>query len=207
MKFLIAVCSCQRDKKLGQHDQIRISYGRALSSLADVRFFMGGDEPKDLLQDEVWLNAPDNYRGLPAKMREVIRWALNHGYDYVWKVDCDTRIFSQDFEKFPFGHYDYVGKFLGHEAYASGGGYGLSRRAMEVVLAFDGRAYWAEDVVTGEALRDHPEMRIFRLGYKDLYFARQGGGLPHDPAPQMQSAPQMPWRPTRHSKHGRGRFI
>ena len=53
--ILIAVESCQRDKGLGLHDHTRKSWGKDLSDIADLRFFVGGERRDDLLPDEIWI--------------------------------------------------------------------------------------------------------------------------------------------------------
>jgi hypothetical protein len=89
--------------------------------------------------------------GLCEKTQAMRRWALEHGYDYMFKADRDTflsprRLLASGFEK-----YDYVGHFPRHPQegfiptmpdsqgifpYASGGcGYWLSKRAMEAMVA------------------------------------------------------------------------
>lgn len=133
MKVLIAVVSCARDK--ASHELIRQTWAK--DSPVDVRFFVGrGCEV--LADDEIWLDVPDDWNGLPRKTQAVCRWAVAHGYDFLLKSDTDSyvcipRLLESDFEK-----YHYSG-CCGEQANiypdacfpANGGGYWLSRRAFE----------------------------------------------------------------------------
>lgn len=191
-KLLIAVESCQRDKALGHHEKIRITWGRQLSSTADVRFFMGGEQSDGLLSDEVWLNVPDDYLNLPLKTKAICEFMFDNGYQHVFKSDCDTTIFNGAFQRFNYQDYDYVGVFYGGKpgdqyAAASGPGYFLSRRAVEFVLQFDPSGFWAEDYMVGMALQPHivsGKIKAFHLE-DGIYAARScDRGAPHEACPE-----------------------
>ena len=90
MKTLIAVVSAHH--RIHWRDCIRDTWLPLVPvTQADVKFFMGRGDSL-LKNDEVTLNCDDSYLGLPEKVREIARWALSHGYDYMLKCDDDTVI-------------------------------------------------------------------------------------------------------------------
>jgi len=97
----------------------------------DYKFIMG-NPLVDAEPDELFLNVSDAYLDNIHKTIGTMRYAMTHGYDYVYKCDVDTlvnpsNLLGSDFEK-----YDYVGGLNGH--FASGGsGYWLSRKAIQII--------------------------------------------------------------------------
>jgi len=125
---------------------------------ADIRFVCGAPIP-----DAVCLNVPDTYPELPQKTFATVRYAVDHGYDLLIKVDDDTF-----FMLLP----GYLAEFAKHDClchvrpnkgkgspYPQGGCYSLSRRAMRAVL-------------------EHPE--LFTVGPEDLAVGQALGaeGIP-----------------------------
>lgn len=114
------------------------------------------------LQDEIMIPFPDGYHYLSYKRKESLRWALEHGYDYIFCASVDVyarpeRLLSSDFTK-----YDYHGMFCGNtgfagttnhlpESYIFGGGYWLSAKAARVIVNSP-VTYWCEDWWIGLAL-------------------------------------------------------
>ena len=173
-KLLIAVCSCQRDKNAGDHEHARQGWGKELSDIADLRLFVGGSErPDNLLDDEVWLEGvPDDYWSLPLKTKAILKHFLaDEQYAHCMKVDCDTTVFPRLFRAFVADHLagaDLASKFWnGCNPY--GPAYFLSRRAAEVVIAFDHKNMWQEDYMVGCALKQ---------GITDGTFVQKAFGLP-----------------------------
>lgn len=143
-KILIAIASCGRDTLNGFNDAIRETW--LSNTTVDYKFFIGrGATPKK--DDEILLDCPDHYIGLPYKTLEIVRWALNNNYDYIFKCDTDTFVMVDRLLQSGFEQYDYVGAFneaIGIEnavygklySWASGGsGYFISKKAGEIVLA------------------------------------------------------------------------
>jgi hypothetical protein len=160
-KILLAISSCERDCQNGYNQAVRDTWKRAVIG-ADCFFFVGnGSLP--LVSDEIRIPAPDGYLDLPYKTREIMRWALAHGYDFVFKCDTDTYVYPQDLLATGFEKYDYSGWFNAplkipnvvegkYYAWASGGiGYWLSRKGMQLVVASDPN-HWAEDLWVGQVL-------------------------------------------------------
>jgi hypothetical protein len=132
----------------------------------DYRYFLGRpsrvDRDVEYLESEdgpIW-NGPFRTWYLNRKTEGLIRYGLDHGYDYVFKCDDDTyiwpdRLLSSGFEK-----YDYSGVTephtswrIGHYRWAQGGaGYWLSRRAMEYAATYGLNTIPAEDFAVGYAL-------------------------------------------------------
>lgn len=133
MKVLIFVLSCARDRE--SHELIRQTWAKNIP--VDLRFFVGR-ECGISCDDEIRLDVPDDFDGMPQKMQEICRWAAVRDYDFMFKCDTDSyvcvpRLLESGFEK-----YHYSG-CCGEQANvypdacfpANGGGYWLSRRAFE----------------------------------------------------------------------------
>jgi hypothetical protein len=186
MTILIAIPACWRYKHYGRvtilphtmppneqveawRDHVREQLCKYFSdtlhdaSIPNVfyRIFYGRGADRAPRADEVFLDAPDDYLGLPEKCRQLFRWALEQGFDYVFKCDDDTGIVVARLLKSGFEQFDYSGfpNVVGGLTYASGGGgYWLSRRAMEIVVKGERDTRdsigWAEDWTTGRLLRE-----------------------------------------------------
>jgi hypothetical protein len=133
MRVLIAVMTCARDRSF-VHRELLCGHG------ADVRFFLGqGNE--NPAEDEVIVGEPDDYYSLPHKVRAAFRWALEQGYDYIFKCDYDTWVDVPALLASGFEGHEYIG-LMGDEGEGgglahcpSGGvGYWLSARAARIYL-------------------------------------------------------------------------
>lgn len=182
MKLLIGVESCTRDMRRGDHDVIRSTWGRDVKN-ARLLFFVGQD-PYNLycpFQDEVIVDAPDDYDSLTLKTIEIVRFAYEGGYEFLFKVDTDSFLIPDKLMKCGFEQFDYYGlsrptERIGQQFFycardrdgidhplekcwpwCSGGyGYHLSRKAMEVILAAPKPTskvmVWCEDLFVGQCL-------------------------------------------------------
>lgn len=175
-KILFAIIACHRKTyapeathathQSGEHNDVawqRALWVDAAQSRVDVRFFYGGSAGREPLGDEVFLDVGDDYYSLVPKVRAVIRWARDAGYDYMAKIDTDVYV---DVGKTLAGFLpvDYRGnmregqvKRFGEEPeltvkYACGPAYWLSRRAMEAILNAPEPATPYEDRATGYLL-------------------------------------------------------
>ena len=99
-----------------------------------------------LNEDEVLLHVPDDYQHLSYKSREIHRWAIAHGFDYIFLCYPDTAVDVTRLMRSGFENNDYVGRPLVNPTlYAKGGqGRWLSRRAAKFV-ASSTVTDWAED--------------------------------------------------------------
>lgn len=132
MKILIAVVNCH--KRLAYQQAIRDTW-LPLVSGADVRFFLGPSE-REPKPDEVFLDCDDSYQGLPSKVRGIVRWAYEHGYDYVLKCDDDVILDSEKMLASDFTGYDFVGRGNDTRTYPVPLGfcYWLSKKAMALLI-------------------------------------------------------------------------
>jgi hypothetical protein len=120
----------------------------------------------------VFLNVPDDYDHLPHKMKAIYQWALQRGYEYVFKADDDGFLYIDRLLRTDYEHCDQLGfSNCTHgldqkcQCYITGGcGYFLSKRAMQTVIA-EPINHWAEDVITGKALRARRYRRIGHPGF------------------------------------------
>jgi Galactosyltransferase len=177
VSVLICVKSCQYDLEHGAHDLIRDTWGRDVASAGmDLKVFMG-DGATATDPDEVVLNAPDSYIGLPYKTRAIARYMMTQTYDYAFLCDSGSYVVPHHFSLCGFEKVDYLGywpytmKMFANviedpthgcpvveipncRPYASGGGYFLSRKALEIA-ASDEPTTWAEDLSVGQVLANH----------------------------------------------------
>ena len=132
MKILIAIVTCHTRPDWA--NLVRHTWVPLVPKDVNVRFFVGrGDS--FLSPDTVQLDCNDSYQGLPDKVRSIIRWALDNGYDFILKCDDDVvihplAILASDFVKFD---------FTGHSCAENnqvpwGFNYWLSKKAMEIMV-------------------------------------------------------------------------
>jgi hypothetical protein len=97
-----------------------------------------GRGPKLPKEDEVILDCGDAHSDLPEKIREIARWAYNHDYDHVVKLDDDVVIDPKRFLTLV-GYHDFTGMGKTVDGTAEtiqmpyGFCYVLSRKAMSIV--------------------------------------------------------------------------
>jgi hypothetical protein len=229
MTLLVAVKSCREHLDLGYHDIIRATWGQALRGKALVRFFVGHTasdyfmaHPKAkarLLQnDEVEVDAADDYHSLPFKTRAICQWVLAKNIDNIFLCDTDTYVNAGKLLTCGYERYDYVGKIsrpLGetfpYEAvdragigtlidnchpWASGGyGYFLSKNAAWEISDTYPKG-WAEDLWVGQVLGK--EIQKGRLSALDL---PAGSYSSHFPSVQFGSGydPKYGWMQMMHA--------
>jgi hypothetical protein len=166
LKLLVAISSCERDMLNGNNQAMRETWLPRLVDFPEVdyKFFVGLCQT-DCPEDTISLPVCDDYRSLPFKTRESCRWALQKGYDAVFRAFVDTCVHPHRLFAAFNREADYVGHFpggyspepdkQGHYAYASGGpGYWLSKRACEIVVRSE-PTHWAEDLWIGDLMGKH----------------------------------------------------
>lgn len=174
MKTLIAITTCHRDEYQEKANAQRATWVKDVRG-ADVRFFAGGWGHRKKV-DDVWLDCPDSYEERKQKVRMMIYWALEAGYQYLWKTDDDIYLRPERLLAIP--NHDYCGAVLNLERSFSesssyfaifdqlrasipvqachGWLYGLSKKAMETLLLPDRWANeWHEDIWVARQLRSH----------------------------------------------------
>jgi hypothetical protein len=130
LKVLIGIPSCLRDREREKYPRETWLKDCARFGV-DYKFFLGGRQAEPILEDEVLLSVDDSYDSLIEKMKLVIQYALDNGYDYLFKCDVDTychipRLMNSGFEKH---------KWSGFGVNYGGSGYWLNREAMQDVIA------------------------------------------------------------------------
>ncbi len=178
-KVLIAVPCCHgydygeyKDKRIGHVDRdtnervrgIRDTWHKQVSafkSYVDMRFFYGNPAKGKATgvsqtDDEIILDCGDDYISLPAKVQRIYLWAIDHGYDYVFKTDDDTYVYLDRLMSSGFERQDYIGYcYPSHGNYITGGaGYWVSKKVMRLLV--DAKVDdWAEDKWVGAVLKTH----------------------------------------------------
>jgi hypothetical protein len=145
LKILIAIKCCHARQDFAEAS--RQTWIKKIPSGIDYRVFYGHGQ-HELKPDEVQLDVPDGYLDLCTKIHEMIRWTYDHGYDFLFQVDDDTyvlpdRLFLSDFrshdfvggESFGIDEYQRIFRYVGG-VNASGPGFWLSRKSMEIVLRY-----------------------------------------------------------------------
>lgn len=123
----------------------------------DYKIFKGRGNDTLRNSDTVFLNAPDDYHHSAEKIRALIRYALDNGYEQVFKVDDDVWVYyDRLMANVPTA--DYAGSDRGEPLdglkadFCPGFSYWLSKRAMQL-LDKSPAGTWAEDRWIGEALK------------------------------------------------------
>ncbi len=100
------------------------------------------------------LGCSDCFVDLPEKNKRIFRYALEHGFDYVFRCDDDTYVHVDRMVRSTLEHKpDYAGTDCGGFA-IGGAGIWISRRVMEVIGRSDCPVgEWRDDAFIGTALK------------------------------------------------------
>ena len=133
MATLLAIINCHG--RQGYSNAQRETWIPRIPAGLDYKFFLGPSviSPK---QDEVFLNCNDTYGGLPNKVQEVVRWAREHGYESMAKIDDDVVLKPAEFLNSGFQNHDFTGHTNNDRAAVKipwGFLYTLSKKAMEIM--------------------------------------------------------------------------
>lgn len=118
-----------------------------------------------LAEQEVVLDCPDSYFGLIYKTRFSLLWALEHGYDWIFRIFSDTYVFPDRLADSSFFLHEFSGRSFecppcvshpkqSHTAPHGGMGYWLSARAA-MLIAQDQVSHWGEDTDIGYWMWQH----------------------------------------------------
>jgi hypothetical protein len=161
VKFLLAIICCHHRSSACQ--TIRETYLSGAN--IDYKFFFGNGQHADPQADEVILDCDDAYRGLACKVWRIAQYALEHGYEAVFKVDDDTYVRPERLKLAGYAGKEYVGMMLGAtdkyhlNDYARGGtGYWLGINALGALARAplpnpDIPSEYAEDSWVGKTLK------------------------------------------------------
>jgi hypothetical protein len=152
-KLLIAVVSCARDQSAGGHSAITSTWGKEAARVGiGLKFFVGTGAFAG--RNEIWVDAPDSYQCLPAKVKAMCEWFVRSDYDYLFKCDNDTFIHPERLLGMEFESADCSGhQGSGSGSFNGGVGYFLSKKAAEIVSK-DSMHSGAEDVLVAQVLKD-----------------------------------------------------
>lgn len=174
-RVLIAIVNCRSRQNWA--DAIRETWlSRMLANGADVKFFVGRGEIS--VKDAVELDCDDSYQGLPDKVREIVRWALAHDYDYVLKCDDDVVLLPEGLLASGFEAFDFVGHEHAKGAVVPYGfNYWLSRKSMEIVAneelppGSNNDEAWVTHCLRRKGIRLHHDIRYcLHEGYGTVSF-------------------------------------
>ncbi len=192
-RVLIGILTCEKYK--GRADGIRNSWLKLLPPSYRALFIHGRPgQPERIEGDCLFLDCPESYETLPQKTHAFLQYAVSHlPFDYVFKTDDDTYLDLERFISFDKQDADYIGQFreqpvaeigktwhygkctdkafeVPYErpfvcAWATGGGYFLSRRAAQIAAGKTLHTFadsLFEDMMVGEALTLDPDIRVLR---------------------------------------------
>lgn len=163
MKTLVAIKTCHKPEYFAKAQAQWQTWVPGVLPLADVIFFCGRHPVYGAVEQEimnaVWLDAPDNYLGIPRKVQLLCQWAYSRNYGRVLLLDDDVYVIPSRFPNL-LTELDYVGRFRGpHGGYpayfASGFAYFLSRRALEIVANTPWNGDFMDERFTANALAVH----------------------------------------------------
>jgi len=153
MNPIILISTYHGSKDRGDHAAIYETYLKEWGHLIPHMFVLDSLRWDDMLGDELSVLSPTGFMNGAFKTRLGVKWALEHGHDYVFIVPTDCyiivpRLLASGYEK-----HDYTGYQVPCEGHIGGGsGYWLSKRAMEAVIAGDPRIDY-EDRWVGNVVR------------------------------------------------------
>lgn len=150
-KFIVAIVACHNNK--AKVDELRKTWLPSMYKV-DYKIFYGSGATREPEPDEVFLDVDDGYTGLPAKMKAIYRWVLDHDYEYVCKVDDDVFVEVPRLVRAGWETHAYTGRanHAGNPPWASGACYWLSQRSMHLIADAPLTADTAEDRWVGTTL-------------------------------------------------------
>jgi hypothetical protein len=179
MTVLVAIISCHQHRQ--RRDWQRQTWLPDLKF--DYKFFVGqpqsgGPEPEDNVV--VFNNVKDDYNSLPDKTYAMVKWAYEHKYTHIFKIDDD--VYCRP-ERLEIPKEDYVGHAYGHRYYCSGAAYWLSNKSIEAIIDKWYKRTNAEDSCVGETLKFHgihlTEDPRYKVGWKSFPKDEGENEFPH----------------------------
>jgi hypothetical protein len=149
-------------------------YGKPVPEYLDPAHVIKPGQTGQINEDLVVLDVPDDYGHLPQKTIAICQWALDHGFQYLLKLDDDTLCYVERAVRECIQYrFDYAG-YCHHFSCTGGPGYWLSARAMRLVADSGSPQHWAEDMNVGvvmDANRVRPtHLECHRPGFSDHWF-------------------------------------
>lgn len=113
MRTLIAIHSCQADIRNGRNQAIRETWLKDANRFSDYKFFIGGFGESQ--EDEVWLDVDDTGDALIYKDAALLRWALDHSYERIFKTETDVYVDLPVMFNSDYCAADVIGRVIGDE--------------------------------------------------------------------------------------------
>lgn len=113
---------------------VRETWAKHVTDPATFKFFVGRTHEGPVPEDTVKLDCGDGYLDLPEKIRLISRYALDNGYDVMFKCDDDTFIYPAMVPFLAETKVDYGGYVYSNISAGGGPGYIWSRRAMQAAV-------------------------------------------------------------------------
>jgi hypothetical protein len=160
MKTLVAIKTCHKPEYFAKAQAQWQTWAQGVLPMADVIFFCGRHPVYGAVEQEimnaVWLDASDDYLGIPRKVQLLCQWAHARNYGRTLLLDDDVYVVPSRFPNL-LTELDSVGRFRGpHGGYpayfASGFAYFLSRRALEIVANTPWNGDWMDERFVANAL-------------------------------------------------------
>lgn len=144
MRVLVAILSCRAHRSLEDAQRSAFEWQESNWQFPagveyDRKYFVGGSDTRLIGLDQVHLPVGDDVPGLPFKSRTMNQWAIERGYDWVFRGDTDCYIHLPRLLSAIPTDCEYSGFFRGNTdvpgGYASGGsGYWLSQTASQLIV-------------------------------------------------------------------------
>lgn len=171
MRPLIAIVTCHKYRE--RADAQRATWIKHLARKMDYKFFLGEGGNSSPREDEIYLPVPDDYKSLPMKVRAVMKWAVEHGYDAVLKCDDDVYILPERLQTPRTqweGRVNMSDKEYCPKGWCSGFAYWLSGSAVRLVAMGELSEHPSEDVWVGRLLSKQGLRPTMNEGFKVLSF-------------------------------------
>lgn len=212
-RIIIGVLTCPKNHH--RADGIRETWLKLVPDYVRVLFvFARPGRNHSLEGNELYLNCPEAYEKLPEKAHLFYEFcAKNFDFDYIFKTDDDSYIEMNKFLSFDKQGGDYIGRFQGMEDsavtrtwhygkctdktyeipyegeyvcdWARGGGYFLSRKAVDVLLPRTAVSFSKElfeDKMVGDALGIDARVSVIHAEYQSM-----GVTNPVDPGKMLET--------------------
>lgn len=155
-RILVAISSCQSYEDSGLNQPLRDTWLQELPDDWDYKFFHGANS--QTREDVINLDCPEGMGGLTEKAKMKLRWAVDHGYDYVFSCFPDLYARPERLRDCGFGNHPYYGTTAHNcpgPSYLQGGAGYFIRSDAATLVANARESYLNDDCFVGGILRNH----------------------------------------------------
>jgi hypothetical protein len=180
MKVLIAIVNCH--SRYAYANAQRETWIPEIPEGVDYKFFLGRGGQRESKSDEVFLDCGDGYTSLPEKVQAIIRWAKEHGYEFILKCDDDVILLPVEWLASGFDQHDFTGWANVHNREWSspwGFCYTLSKWAMDIIIDstlpdhYNDEGWVSQNLLRQGGIRLHSDVRYCLHGGLKENFALQ----------------------------------